>query len=247
VEISAKELRQMASTVDEMHHESMRTFKDETAALHADLARSARRGFMKKAGIGGAALALGPALLPTASLLASAGAAGLDDPTIAVYAESIELAAVDAYSAAAGLLTDATKPVALVFQQHHRDHAQAFAAVATALGGKPTGKANAALLTAAGPLLAAAKSETDALNIAYVIENQAAATYAFALTALVNADAIAGTATILPIEAEHAVILGITLGKAVKDLFPNGAFESAAAGELGDPTKALDPAKYPVG
>ena len=40
VQTSAKELRQMASDVDDMHHEAMRDFKEEAAELHLDVSRS---------------------------------------------------------------------------------------------------------------------------------------------------------------------------------------------------------------
>ena len=45
------------------------------------------------------------------------------------------------------------------------------------------------------------------LELAFVLENQAASTYAFGLLAASGKDAIAGMATILPIEAEHAAKL----------------------------------------
>ena len=34
MQISAKELRHLANDVDDMHHEAMRTFKEEAAELH---------------------------------------------------------------------------------------------------------------------------------------------------------------------------------------------------------------------
>lgn len=243
MEISAKELRQMAGAVDERHHEAMRTFKEETAELHLDVTGAARRGFMKKASIGGAALALGPALLPVSGLLAQAGAQALSDVDIAVYAQSVELAAVEAYKAAAPLLSSGVKPVGELFAKHHSDHAGAFGALAAS---KATNKPNQALLTAVTPLLQAAKTEKDALNLAFTIENQAVATYAFALTVLSIPDAVKGTATILPVEAEHAAILGAALGMNPADIFVNGAFEAASVGAAGDPKTGLDPAKYPV-
>src|SRR5579885_1618223 len=102
----------MAAAVDEAHHEAMRTFAEETAARHADLTRGdGRRSFMKKAGLSGAVLAAAPLMLPGWAGVASADDAA--DAQIAVYAQSVELAAVDAYTAAAAALSDAVKPVAL--------------------------------------------------------------------------------------------------------------------------------------
>ena len=247
MEISAKELRQMASAVDEKHQEVMKTFRAETAELHLDTVGTSRRRFLRRAGttagVGAAALTIGPALLPASGLLASASAQTLTDVDIAVYAQSVELAAVAVYGAAAAALSSATKPVGELFAKHHQDHADAFGSLA---GDKAVKAPNAALVAAVTPLLQAVKTETDALNLAFVIENQAAATYAFALTVLSVPAAIAGTATILPIEAEHAVILGAALKMAPASLFPNGAFESASVGAAGDPKTGLDPAKYPV-
>ena len=80
-----------------------------------------------------------------------------------------------------------------------------------------------------------------------MLENQAAETYAFGLMVASGKDAIGGMATILPIEAEHAAILGVALGKSPVDIFINGAFESAAVGDGTDIKKGIDPTKFPVG
>jgi hypothetical protein len=211
MEISVKELRQMARAVDERHHDAMRTFREETAELHLGLARLA-----------------------------------LTDADIAVFAESVELAAVAIYTdpAIAALVTPEVAAVAQLFAQHHSDHAAAFASLS---GGKATGKANgpiAKLYT--DTLKPTIKTQADALKLAAVVEHQAASTYAFALTALQSPDAAAGTATILPVEAEHAILLGAALGQTPDELFPTGAFVSASVGDVGDPKVGIDPSKYPV-
>src|SRR3954447_1609776 len=134
----------MASTVDDMHHEAMETFAEETAELHLEAAGSTRRRFVTGAAIGGAAMAIGSAFVPVASLLAPAGASvAITDVDIAVFAESVELAAVAAYGMAAPVLSAATKAVAVLSQPHHQEHANAFASLS---GGKATGKANAKLV-----------------------------------------------------------------------------------------------------
>jgi hypothetical protein len=144
----------------------------------------------------------------------------------------------------AALLSEGVKPLGALFARHHQDHADAFGVLA---GDRATRTPNAALVGALRPLLQASKDEADALELAFVMENQAAATYAFALTVLSIPAAIAGTASILPIETEHAAILGVALKKPLSDIFPNGAFEAASVGEVGTPNTGLDPAKYPVG
>lgn len=243
MEISHRELRAMAADVDDMHHEAMKTFKEETAELHLASARSSRRSFLAGAGLAGAALVAGPVFAPSSRLLARAGAQGVTDVDVAVFAESVELAAVAAYGMAAGVLSAGTKPVGEMFAKHHQDHAAAFAALT---GGKATGKANAALVTALTPALSAIKDEKAALDFAFTLENQAAETYAFALTVLAVPDAIKGTATILPVESAHAGVLGAALAKDLAAMFPTGGFITAQVGDGSDIKKGLDPAKFPV-
>jgi hypothetical protein len=124
---------------------------------------------------------------------------------------------------------------------HHTDHAEAFGSVA---GSNATKTPNAKLVAALGPSIAALKTEKDALEFAFVVEGQAAYTYAAALTLLQDPAYAAATASILPIEAQHQVVLGLALGKSVTDVFPTGAFESSALGDGTDPLKGLDPAVF---
>jgi len=256
VQISAKELRQMASDVDDMHHEAMRSFKEESAELHLQAARSSsRRSFLTKAGVagaGGALLTLGGPLTPLARVAGftrAAGAQELTDTVIAGYAQSVELAAVAAYEAAAPALSGDTLAVASLFMSHHQQHADAFGSVA---GDDARPQANEALVAAVTPTLEAVGAgvaegrdmTTDVLEFARVLENQAAYTYAAGLTLLQSPDFASATATILPIEAQHATVLALALGKGPEDWFPTGAFESAALGDGSDPKAGLDPAVF---
>ena len=209
--ITTRQLRRLAADVDDLHRNNMKTFKTEAADLHRDL-YIARR---------------------------SVGA--LDDQSIAGFAQSVELAAVAAYTAAAPLLTAGTLPVAELFLSHHQQHADAFGAVA---GTRAVSEPNAALIAALSPALAALTDEMGALEFAFVLEGQAAYTYAAALTLLQDPAFAAATATILPIEAQHQVVLGLALGKDVTAVFPTGAFESASLGDGTDPLKGLDPAVF---
>jgi rubrerythrin len=209
--ITTRHFRSLAADVDELHRQGMKTFADETAEVHRSLYRARR------------------------------SASGLDDQTIAGYAQSVELAAVAAYTAAAPVLSAGTLPVAQLFMTHHQQHADAFGAVA---GPKAVTAPNKTLIDAVTPALQAIKDEMGALEFAFMLENQAAYTYAAALTLLQDAAYAAATATILPIEAQHAVVLGLALGKSVTDVFPTGAFESASLGDGTDPLKGLDPAVF---
>jgi hypothetical protein len=209
--ITTRHFRALASEVDDLHRHGMKTFAEETAEVHRSLYRSRRRN------------------------------AGLDDQTIAGYAQSVELAAVAAYTAAAPVLSAGTLPVAQLFMQHHQQHADAFGAVA---GSKAVTAPNKSLIAAVTPALQAIKDEMGALEFAFVLEGQAAYTYAAALTLLQDPAYAAATATILPIEAQHQVVLGLALGKDVNAVFPTGAFESASLGDGSDPLKGLDPAVF---
>lgn len=241
MQITARQFRSLAADVDDLHHENMKTFAEETADLHLDTYQASRRHFIAgSAGIVGA-VAIGSALVLPRGLSRRALAAGLDDQTIAGYAQSIELAAVAAYTAAAGVLGAATLPVAQLFLSHHQQHADAFGAVA---GDKAAAAPNAKLVAALTPTLQGLRDETSALEFAFVLEGQAAYTYAAALTLLQDPAYAAATATILPIEAQHQTVLGIALGKAVTDVFPTGAFESASLGDGTDPLAGLDPAVF---
>jgi hypothetical protein len=197
---------------------------------------------------------MGSSLLPSfAGFGATAGAQGLTDTVIAGYAQSVELAAVAAYTAAAPALKGDPLAVAMLFAGHHQQHADAFGNVAK---GDARPKANDKLVAAVTPTLdtvAAAVKDGKAgteeltaavLEFARVLENQAAYTYAAALTALTDPAYAAATSTILPIEAQHATVLAIALGKGTDVMFPTGAFEAATFGDGTDPKAGFDPAVF---
>jgi rubrerythrin len=235
--ISHRELDRLAAEVDELHHQQMKTFQEETADLHVDTARAARSNLTLPAAAGGAALIALPFMVGASRVAAQE----LDDQTIAGYAQGIELAAVAAYEAAAGVLSRPVRRVAGLFRSHHQQHADAFGAVA---GDKKAAGPNEKLVSALGPTLSGIKDETAALEFAFVLENQAAYTYAGALTLLQDPQYAAATSTILPIEAQHAVVLGLALGKSVADVFPTQAFESSTLGDGTDPLAGLAPATF---
>ena len=172
-----------------------------------------------------------------------AGAQSLTDTQIAGFAQGFELVAVAAYTMAAPSLSDATRPVGELFASHHQQHADAFGNVA---GDDAQTEPNAKILADVGPLLedAIANGEQAILELAQIVENEAAYTYAFALTALQDPAFASATATILPIEAQHAAAIGLALGQSPADQFPTGAFEASAVGGAGDPMTGVDPAQY---
>lgn len=240
--ISARELRSLVERVDDQHRDGMRTARQELEEVHfGETARrlgSTRRQLLGRAVAGGAVLAIGTSLVPVGRLLPAAAAQTLSDVDIARFAASVELAAVAAYQAAvdSGKVTDsAVGAAATTFQSHHREHAAAFNGLVTTNGGEEA-PANAAVLAEFGPLLESAADQAALLEIAFQLEQAAASTYLFALGALTVPAAYSAVATILPVESQHAVVLGTVLGKAPADYLPG--FETQDA--------ALDPAALPI-
>jgi hypothetical protein len=74
--------------------------------------------------------------------------------------------------------------------------------------------------------------------LAYGLENAAAATYIFALGVLNTEAAYNAVASVMPVEAQHAVALGLVLGKPLDEKGFLPAFETKDG--------ALDPAKFPA-
>jgi rubrerythrin len=217
----------------------MATMAAGIAELHAETRRF-RRDFLRTAGIGAGALAIGTTVLPLTSLLPTAAAAqtpaaALTDVDLAAFAESVELAAVEAYKAAAatGKLQPAIVQVGTTFAGHHGEHAKAFAPLAKE---KASGRPNTALVQAIGGQLHAAPDQKAILQILLDVENAAAATYLYALGALKDTAALQLTATILPVESQHAVVLGQALGTTLDKIIPSFQTQTAK----------IDPAKFPV-
>ena len=236
MEISERTLRRMVREVDDRHQEGMRTIGDEIAAVHAGAA--SRRRFLWDAGAG-LALVIGSAVVPVGAVAGSASAQPADDPTIAKFAESVELAAAAAYNAAVQsgkLRTPAVITAAMTFGSHHTDHARAFGAFA---GNAAPSVPNPGLLQTVGDQIREAPDETAVLNVAYATENAAAATYLYAIGALQSPIILAATASIMPVEAEHAAVLGYVLG-----LDPTSVTDYLPPFQTTD--EALQQSKFPV-
>jgi len=117
----------MVRAVDELHRDGMDSMASDIAELHqgegARLMGPTRQQLARGIGLGGAAVALGAAMVPLSQLFtpayAQAGDAGL-----AAFAQSVELAAVEAYKAAAAsgkVTTPAVLEAATTFAGHHTE------------------------------------------------------------------------------------------------------------------------------
>lgn len=240
MEISERQLRRMVADVDDQHRESMKTFADEQhELLESEPAGTSRRQFLTRAGMAGIAVAIGSQVVPMSSLILPAAAqsgGAPSDKDIALFAASVEFAAVEAYKAAAAsgkVKTQAVADAAQKFAGHHNEHGKAFSAYA----GKTPGP-NKKVLAMVGDQLKAAKDEMGVVNLAYGLENAAAATYLFGLGVLQDPAAFQAAASILPVESQHATVLGSVLGKQVTDQDYMPSFLKTDA--------ALNPADFPV-
>jgi len=254
MEISETALRRLVGDVDDQHRAGLATLPADLAELHHGEGRrtmaASRRQFLQGVGLGGLALTIGPAVLPLQGLLSPAAAATapkLTDEQIAAFAESLELAAVAAYQqAAAKLTTPAVVSAASTFAGHHAQHATAFAALSK---GKATGKPNPRLLQTLSAEIHDAASENATIQIAYDMENAAASTYLYALGVLTDKAALELTASILPVESQHAVVLGQALGLAPFTLATGSTDPYAGSGYVPyfvTQDLKVDQAVYPV-
>jgi len=156
------------------------------------------------------------------------------DDALAAFLQSAELAAVQLYEAGARLVTSAEAVRTVVAcAAHHRAHATALATLA---GPSAVTAPNAALLTNLAPSLQLVRSEDDELGFLYALEGQLAGTYEWALTHFAGSPGVQHAATILPVECQHAVEIGMLLSKPLADLV--GVFQ----GQDG----YLDPHEFPL-
>lgn len=240
--IDDRQLIALASAADDQNRVAMETMHDEIAEVHfgetGEMLRDARRRhFLKGAFMAAPMIAVGSQFIPLARFMPAAWAAGeMSDADLARFAAGAERAAVAAYAAAekTGKLNDTETKVAKLFADHHTQHAGEFEAI---LESDPI-TANKTMVDQFGGKITAAADDKAILEVAYQVENGAAATYLFALGVLQDAKNAAAVATILPVESMHAVALGTVLGKKLTDDGMVPPFETD--------TEALSPDKYPA-
>lgn len=152
------------------------------------------------------------------------GAAGGDDASMELMKlnASLENLAVFAYGAALEAAEKGkfgkTVPDAVAgFAQHakmqHQEHADAFNAAVTAMGGTAFTEPTPALVGAVKEMFAAVDSVPELALLALKLENTAAATYVSQMDQLTNAQTLDAVSTIAPVERQHAAILYYVLGE----------------------------------
>lgn len=130
------------------------------------------------------------------------------DTDRALFVAGLEIAVSDTYRAVLdqGSLAPEAADLVLVLSQHHDEHATALAA----LGLTPRAKVerNATLYAELNQTVLGA----DPLGAILAVEQSLVATHLASLGVLETTDSAAAVAAILPIEAEHAVVVGVASG-----------------------------------
>lgn len=236
--IDQRRLVDLTDEADQLHHESMRTFREDAEEIHfgepAEQLRESRRSLFVKAGAGGALLTLGAMVGPVSRFMPAALAKTDSESALVMFAASMEFAVVATYQSLidSGKLSAGSAKTARTFQDHHRDHGRAFNAITLQTTEKPNAKIVAAFKTN----VKAASAEKGLLAIAYTIEEDLAATYLHSLGVLQDKSNAGVVASILPVESQHAVVLAQVLKKKVGDYLP----------PFQNDKQALDPSDYPV-
>ncbi|MCL4183282.1 MAG: ferritin-like domain-containing protein [Burkholderiaceae bacterium] len=157
--------------------------------------------------LSGAAVAL---LAGRGTLAAERNDAAAQDVRILNTALGAELEAIAAYQLGAdsGLLQKPVRDLALVFQGHHKEHADLLAKTVTQLGGRaatPKDKYQFPTETL--------KTQADVLRFAAMLEKGAVSAYLGAVPAFGNRELAKAAASILGDEAMHWAILRNALGE----------------------------------
>jgi hypothetical protein len=139
------------------------------------------------------------------------GGGGSGDVAILNTALGLEYQAIYAYNVAAGtgLLSEGIKPVALLFQSQHVEHASIEEDTIKKLGGTPVAKQDKYDLGD----LSGIKTEKDLLAFALGLEQQAAVTYLKVAGNFMDKALIPVVAGIGANEAQHAALLRFAMGE----------------------------------
>jgi hypothetical protein len=155
------------------------------------------------------------------------------DRELLTFANTLELAAAELYGVAlaAGTLDDDTTAIVVGFADHHRQYAEAIAGL---IGSDAPNQANEAVLREFESEFEG--DQESILEAAFELEQAVAATHLAILGELRGTDGAALVASIQPIEARQAVVLGEMVGLPLAETVP----------ELESTDAALDPDEFPA-
>ncbi|HVX19467.1 MAG TPA: ferritin-like domain-containing protein [Acidimicrobiales bacterium] len=193
-----------------------------------------RRGLLARAAAAAPIVAVGTGMVPLSRFFPAAWA---DEPPtdydLAGFAQSVELALVTLYDTAAAK-AGAQASLVQSFGQHHQDHADLFGGFFGAAGANPPDKPNAKVVSQFSGQVGAGGAAT--LKALAQLEEIAAATWQWVLGEFDNSGGAKLFAAVLPVEAQHAVTLGLLTGGSTDTLVPVTQPD----------TDKLDPAQYPA-
>jgi hypothetical protein len=155
------------------------------------------------------------------------------DRDLLAFANTLELAAAELYQVALseGSLDEDTTAIAVGFADHHRQYAEAIAGL---IGSDAPNRANEAVVRALENSFEG--DQESILEAAFELESAAAATHLELLGELRGTDGAALVASIQPIEARQAVVLGDAAGLPLGETVP----------ELESTDAALAPDDFPI-
>jgi hypothetical protein len=230
----------------ELGHEDRRN-GDVLVATDADVAsRNATllggfptTGMLAGAGLGTAMVALlaSPAFADkTMDVQMLQTAASLENLAVATYGTALTLDFIGGASA-----NGVVKAFAQMTMAQHADHAKAFNAAATRLGGKAQTDPDPALVQVVNNAVPGLTDAAKVVALALELENTATSTYVANVPNFSNKNGRSVTASIMGVEAQHAATLsavGALLAAGAADLIalpPDAAALPAAAGSVGFP------------
>jgi Ferritin-like domain len=220
---------------------------DETRAYHIERRRLLATSLKGVGALAGTALGAGllemftqPAFADTTmDIQAGQTAASIENLAVAVYTKAMGLSFMKNIAAPAG-------PTVTVFINQtimqHTQHAQAFNAAVTALGGKPQTAVDPVVYSkVVVPTLPTLMTPLDVVKFAAVLENAAAETYCAETAAVSDKNLRKTFASIMGVEAQHVAVLNAVaalLGANAPQLItipPPAGQLPAAAGSVGFP------------
>ncbi|MGH9018790.1 MAG: ferritin-like domain-containing protein [Acidimicrobiales bacterium] len=233
--ISEAELVRLNDDLDQLHHDVSLPALDTAIGEWVDAGRSERRLSRRNLLLGTGAAAVGGVLLAacgssgkgaststtaTATAPKTSPAHLTGDLAVAAVAASLENLGVYAYKAGItaaqagklGSVPPAVKTFATTAMAQHQQHAAAWNAALTGAGQAKVTETDPALTPTVNQKFAQVTDVAGLANLALLIENIAAQTYQASITELSGAKAIATSASIHPVEMQHAAILNLVLG-----------------------------------
>jgi len=231
--ISEAELVALTTDMEERHQETlpkMRRSVAEWVGVHGPEAREgalSRRGFLAGSGllvVGGAVLAAcgssGSGAASSTSTTTGSSGANLD-VQVGAMAASLENLAVFAYDAGIqaaqagklGSIPPAVVTFAMTAKSQHQAHADAWNAIVTGAGYKKVTVTDPAVTPTVQSGFAQVTDVVGLAKLALQLEEIAAATYLNGIGVVTSHQAISTSATIQPVEMQHAAILNFVLGQ----------------------------------